>query len=345
MNNQLFNLEKIKELTFPIEDLQAKINELMEFSKIIENNKRSLIQNFTNKKFLAQVEELTEILHDINVMLAKISKNNINKFLALQDKLIQKYKAIFQENLKKLKLNKDNIKNIGLFLIENKKLSKIIDKVSYIPSIGISQWLEILEVLNQNSLFLRTVKKIEIYYQDKIKDKLKAELDRIPDDTNASIITDYEKAFQEDPALTFREFLQDIDNKLTFQELQVKKEIIKKAKEKEELEKLKMKQEEQKKAYEDYLKLSDREFERKMRKKSREKLTRITSGAKEKKKLEISDEVTEKIEKFKSQFEKKLEERYLIQEDEEKDPIDLVRERKKKKEKEYKKFKDHFKSI
>ena len=345
MNNQLFNLEKIKELTFPIEDLQAKINELMEFSKIIENNKRSLIQNFTNKKFLAQVEELTEILHDINVMLAKISKNNINKFLALQDKLIQKYKAIFQENLKKLKLNKDNIKNIGLFLIENKKLSKIIDKVSYIPSIGISQWLEILEVLNQNSLFLRTVKKIEIYYQDKIKDKLKAELDRIPDDTNASIITDYEKAFQEDPTLTFREFLQDIDNKLTFQELQVKKEIIKKAKEKEELEKLKMKQEEQKKAYEDYLKLSDREFERKMRKKSREKLTRITSGAKEKKKLEISDEVTEKIEKFKSQFEKKLEERYLIQEDEEKDPIDLVRERKKKKEKEYKKFKDHFKSI
>lgn len=345
MNNQLFNLEKIKELTFPIEDLQAKINELMEFSKIIENNKRSLIQNFTNKKFLAQVEELTEILYDINVMLAKISKNNINKFLALQDKLIQKYKAIFQENLKKLKLNKDNIKNIGLFLIENKKLSKIIDKVSYIPSIGISQWLEILEVLNQNSLFLRTVKKIEIYYQDKIKDKLKAELDRIPDDTNASIITDYEKAFQEDPTLTFREFLQDIDNKLTFQELQVKKEIIKKAKEKEELEKLKMKQEEQKKAYEDYLKLSDREFERKMRKKSREKLTRIISGAKEKKKLEISDEVTEKIEKFKSQFEKKLEKRYLIQEDEEKDPIDLVRERKKKKEKEYKKFKDHFKSI
>lgn len=345
MNNQLFNLEKIKELTFPIEDLQAKINELMEFSKIIENNKRSLIQNFTNKKFLAQVEELTEILHEINVILGKISKNNINKFLALQDNLIQKYKATFQENLKKLKLNKDNIKNIGLFLIENKKLSKIVDKASYIPSIGISQWIEILEVLNQNSLFLRTVKKIEKYYQDIIKDKLKAELDRIPEDTNASIIADYEKAFQEDPTLTFREFLQDIENRLTFQELQVKKEIIKKAKEKEELEKLKMKQEEQKKAYEDYLKLSDREFERKMRKKSREKLTRITSGAKEKKKLKISDEVTEKIEKFKSQFEKKLEERYLIQEDEEKDPIDLVRERKKKKEKEYKKFKDHFKSI
>ncbi|KKL55087.1 hypothetical protein LCGC14_2258910, partial [marine sediment metagenome] len=59
--------------------------------------------------------------------------------------------------------------------------------------------------------------------------------------------------------------------------------------------------------------------------------------------IEISEEISEKIEKFKSKFNKSFEEKYLIKKDEEKDPIDLIRERKSNKDKEYKHFKDHFK--
>ena len=111
------------------------------------------------------------------------------------------------------------------------------------------------------------------------------------------------------------------------------------------MKKLKKNQEEQKKTYEEYLKLSDSEFKRLRRKKSREKLTDISEKSTEKDSIEISDEVSEKIEKFKSQLEKRFNEEFMIQKDEEKDPLDLIRERKKKKEKEYKKYKDHFENT
>ena len=62
------------------------------------------------------------------------------------------------------------------------------------------------------------------------------------------------------------------------------------------------------------------------------------------KKLELSDEVSEKIEKFKLKFDKKSNENYLTKEDVNGDPLKIIRERKEKKEKEYKKYKDHFES-
>lgn len=95
--------------------------------------------------------------------------------------------------------------------------------------------------------------------------------------------------------------------------------------------------------YESYLKFSKKEFERRLRKKKREKLTSVSISGNQKK-LELSDEVIEKIEKFKVKFDKRSEKNYLPKENIDEDPLKIIRERKKKKEKEYQKFKDHFES-
>ncbi|MFX0030814.1 MAG: hypothetical protein ACFE8B_16495 [Candidatus Hermodarchaeota archaeon] len=342
IENQLFNLEKIKELTSSLDELQAKTHQLNEHSKKIKVYKQSVIENFTSEIFLSQFEEITKIMLTIKNEIEKISMDNIANFLVLQENLIKKYKEKNHIKLKKLKLNQTQLREIGLYLIEKKKINKSINKISYIPAIEVPQWSEILDSLKQNSLFLKTMKKFEVFYENIIQDKLKLELSKISQNVDNTLIKDFEKAFLDNPYITFSDFLQDFESKLTQKEMKTKRQYITELREQEELEKLKKKQEEQKEAYNDYLKLSDKAFERKLRKKSREKLGNIKTDRKEKKNLELSDEITEKIEKFKSKLDKSFEEKYLIQKDDEQDPLDLIRERKVKKQKEYKKFKDHF---
>jgi len=329
-------------LTTPIEILQAKVNHLKELIHFFESDKQLLVKKITKDDFLSQIEDLTIIMNRIQNQLEKTSTNNLHKFLSFKHALIEKHKEIYRERLKTLKLNQLSLRQIGLNLIENKNISKIIYQISMIPSIGIHQWSELLDALKTNSIFLGILKKVEIYYQNIIQDKLKLELNKIPEDTDLSLIKTYQKAFQEDPSLSFNEFIQNIEKSLTQLELKAKRDIIQKTKDIKELEKLKKKQEEQRETYEDYLKLSEREFERKIRRKSREKLKEITTAPEESDSIEISDEISEKIEKFKSQFDKRFEEEYLIQNDDQKDPIEVIRERKKKKEKEFKTYKKHF---
>ncbi|MFX1417393.1 MAG: hypothetical protein ACFE9N_00590 [Promethearchaeota archaeon] len=340
--NQIFNLEKIKELTYPIEDLQIKLNQLKEISLNFEKNSHIVENQIKNETFLAQIATIKSIMQNVNNRLNKITKINLNKFLDFQDKLVKKYKEIFRDKLKNLKIDKDLAKRIGLSLIQDKKISKIIDFVSFIPSIEIQEWLELLDSLKYNSLFQKSVGKIRIYYQELLQKRLENELDKIPEETNPILIEEYKKFFIKNPDSSFKEYLKTSENRATQKELTAKREILKKVREKEELEKLKKKQKEQKETYEEYLKLSDREFERLRRRKSREKLTDISKKATEQESIEISDEVSEKIKKFKLQMNKSFNEKYMIQKDEDKDPIDLIRERKKKKEKEYKEYRDHF---
>ncbi|MFX1321491.1 MAG: hypothetical protein ACFFAQ_07600 [Promethearchaeota archaeon] len=342
IKNQIFNLEKIKELTSPIEELQSEINHLNEISKTVIQNKQFLIKQFSNEVILEQIEGITNLLNNLNIKLIEISNNNIKKFLEFQDNLIKKYKDLFKENLRKLKINQDNTKKIGLFLIENKTISRVIDEPSFIRSVELSQWLELIDSLKQNSLFLNVINKVNSFYNDLIQKKLKIELSKIPNDTDTLLVKEYERVFMENPNLNFKEFLKETETQLTKQELIAKEEIIIKAREKEELEKLKKKQEEQRETYEEYFKYSDTEFERRRRKKKRDKLSDIALEVEEKKPLEISDEISEKINKFKSKFEKRFKDDYMIPKDDKQDPLDLIRERKKRKQKEYKKFKDHF---
>jgi len=344
-NTQMFDLDKIKELTIPIEELQIKINELNESSKKITQNIHVIRNEFKDQKFLSQIDIIQELLNNISDKLNLVSKPNLNKFLDFKDHLVKKYKENFKENLKKITLNEEFTKNIGLFFLERKGISKIIDNVSFIPSIEISQWLELLDSLNNNTLFLKSVDKIGVYFQELLQERFEKELRKIPNDTDPVIVKDYEEFFKKNPKLSFNDFLQIIESQFTQKELESKKKIRKKIKEKEELEKLKKKQEEQKKGYEDYLKLSESEFKRLRRKKRREKLTDVSTDSNIEKEIEISKEVSEKIKKFKSQFEKSFDEKYMIQKDDDTDPIDIIRERKKKKEKEYKEYKNHFNNL
>ncbi len=341
-NNQIFNLEKIKEISHPIEDLQIELNQINSTSSKIAKNIQLIEYEFDDKNLLSQITTIKELLQNIKNRIDKISNINLNRFLDFQNQLIIKYKEIFKDSLKKISLNRDLTKNIGLILVEDKKISKIIEFVSHVPSIEIANWLDLLDSLKHNTIFSKSIKKTKDYYEKIIQIKLKEELKRIPEDVHPELIEEYENYFKENPNLTFNEFYQTFENQLTQEELSEKRAIIQKVKEKEELEKLKKRQEEQKTTYENYLKLSDREFKRLRRKKSREKLTEISKKSDENNLIEISDEVSEKIKKFKSQFEKSFDEKYMIQKDEDKDPIDLIRERKKRKDKEYKQFEDHF---
>ena len=85
--------------------------------------------------------------------------------------------------------------------------------------------------------------------------------------------------------------------------------------------------------------------ERRRRKKKREKLSDLTLQSKSSKKVEISEEISEKIEKFKTQLENGFKDKNLYQKELDKDPIDIIRERKKRKDKEYKNHVKKFKNI
>ncbi len=341
---QLFNLEKIKKASYPIEELQGKINNLDLIYKNFIENKKKITQSFKGKDFLSNIQKITEYLNEINKKLLKVSNENVNKFLTFQGYLISNYKEAFKESLKSLKLGSNFTKEFGLYLIENKIISKIIDQCAYVPAINIEEWLDLLDSLKQNSIFLLVIKKVEKFYNSIIKARLNLELTKIPEDTDPILIKDYKQAFLKEP-ITFYQFLNELESKLTKEELDTKKELIEKTKEKEKLEQLKKKQIEQQKSYEDYFKLSHKEFERRRRKKKREKLSDFVIKPKNTNEIiEISEEVSEKIEKFKSKFGNSFEEKYLIQKDDEKDPLDVIRERKKQKKEEYKDYIKKFES-
>jgi len=343
MENQLFNLEKIRDYASPIENLQGKVNQISNIAEKLEVEKRLITQYFDDESFINQLNEITKILSNIYKNLENISNNNINRFLELKNNLLNKYKNQFKDQLKSISFNEIKTKIIGLNLIENRKISKIISQTSYISSIGINQWLELIDALNRNSLFLSSVELLKKYYSNLIDNRLKDELSGIPDSLDSSFIKEFEQQFYLNPKLTYKEFLQTVENKMTEQEILTRKEFVNNRKEEYKIEELKKKQEEQTETYKNYFKFSDKEFERRERKKKREKLSNVIIDGNQKK-LELSDEVSEKIEKFKSQYNKNFKENYLNQKDDDRDPIELIRERKKKKDKEYKKFKNHFES-
>ena len=91
-------------------------------------------------------------------------------------------------------------------------------------------------------------------------------------------------------------------------------------------------------SYKVYIKLSDKDFKRKMRKKKRESLSDLATEHENTDQIQMSEEITEKIEKFKLKFDSSFDEKYLIKRDDEKDPLDIIRERKERKKKEYKDY-------
>jgi hypothetical protein len=341
-NTIIFDLEKVKEITEPVKKLQSSLIELKKNSiKLGEIAKEILVSEELALKD-KQLSKLFSMIHKLDSELIKATNNNISSLLSVQAELIKKYRINYKNNLKNLNLNQQKVKDLGLSLIKRKTISTIISEISYIPSVNFNEWLEILDSLKENSLFRKSIEKLGIFNKILIEKRLEKELTKIPKDTDPLLIEKFKKAFLRDNDLIFNIFIKEYNLKLTDEALSTRKESIEKAKKKEELEKIKKNQEEQNQSYEDYLNLSSKEFERRRRKKRREKLSEIEPDKNPSKKLNVSDEISEKIEQFKSQFDKKYQEDYLNEDDDQRDPIEIIRERKKLKTEEFKKYKNHF---
>ncbi len=341
-NTIIFDLEKVKEITEPVKKLQNSLNELEKNSmKLGEIRKEILVSDALGLED-NQLNKLFSLIHNLDSELIKATNNNISSLLSVQADLIKKYRINYKNNLKNLNLNQQKVKDLGLSLIKRKIISIVISEISYIPSVNFNEWLEILDSLKENSLFKKSIEKLGLFNKILIEKRLEKELTKITKDTDPLLIEKFKKAFLRDNNLTFDIFFNEYNLKLTDKALSTRKESIEKAKKKEELEKNKKKQEEQNQSYRDYLNLSSKEFERRRRKKRREKLSEIEPDKNHSKKLNISDEISEKIEQFKSQFDKKYQDDYLNEDDDQRDPIDIIRERKKLKTEEFKKYKNHF---
>ena len=343
MEIELFNLEKIRGLTSPIKALQGKVNQVSNLVKNLEPDQQLASSYYGNDLLFKELERLTKLVDEINENLKIISNNNINKFLKLKNYLIDKYKQSIKDRLKTIDLDNETFTQIGLSLIENKSISKIVKRITYIPSVTVKQWLDLLDALNQSTIFLKSVDNLRKHYKIILQDKLKKELAKIPSNVESFTIEDFKRQFHITPEITYDKFIQSIEHKLTEEELKSKKELLEKKKEKQKIEELKRQQEEQTESYDSYLKFSNKEFERRLRKQKREKLTDI-SDTENKKDLEITEEISQKIEMFKKKMDKRSREQYNKLGDPSADPIKLIRERRRKKKKEYDKFKDHFES-
>ncbi|MFX1237636.1 MAG: hypothetical protein ACFFAS_08145 [Promethearchaeota archaeon] len=337
MEYKKFDLEIIKEITRPIEGIQGEIQSIKDHYNNFIQKSKDIVESIQEEKLLENIRNLKSEIMEVNEDINELSMENLNKFLFLQDSLIKKYKESFKYTLKALKIDKERTKSLGLSFIEKKLICKIIDAPFYVPSLPLDQWIELLNSLKNNSIFRNTIQKVNPYYEKLVNDKLEKEIALIDSEVDPQIIQQYKAFYVENP-ISFRHYMKEMESKLSKEELRKKRKIIEKIKNQEEMDKLKKKQEEQfhSSTYQEYINLPDEEFERRRRKQKREKLSDIAE--KPLKDIEISQEVMEKIEKFKEQFNESFEEKYLVKKDEEKDPIEIIRERKEKKLKEYKEY-------
>jgi hypothetical protein len=339
---QIFNLEEIKELISSFNDLQSGLNLLKSLSD--DFNTKEIKINDLNIS-IENLSTFPEILSSIQSLvddLLPITKHNIIVFNEFQKALLSKFKRNYMEKLKRLKINKATLQKFGNSLIKNKNISKIVSNISYVHSIKFAQWVELIDSLKQNSIFKNIIRKFNEFYLSLIEAKLNEQISKIQDNLDESVLNNYKKAFYEQPNLTFSEYQNLYDTNLSKEELEAKKSLFEKEQKELDLEKLKEDQEKQDELYQDYLRLSSKEFERKRRKERRGKLSKIDLKSKNQKKVEISEETSEKIEKFKSDLDHSSKNSYLVNDDENKSPIDLIRERKKKKSEEFKRYKKHF---
>lgn len=338
---EILNLEEIKGMLSSFNDLQSAYNLLKSLSNEFPINNIEIESLKLSEEELNRVNFILNSIQSLIDDLLPVTEHNIILFNAFQNELLTKFKRSYKQKLKSLELNKKNLQILGNSLIKNKNISKIVSNITYIHSLKLTQWLELIDSLKENTTFNLIIEKINIFYQDLIKARLNEQLSMVRDKFDETFINEYKEAFYENPSLSFSEYRQIYENSLTKEELDQKQDIIKNNQERLEFEKLKKNQEKQDALYQDYLRLPSKEFERKRRKEHRGKLSKVDLKVNNIK-IEISKETSEKIEKFKDSFDKSIKNRYLAEEDDGANPIDLIRERKKKKTEEFKRYKKHF---
>ncbi len=272
----LFNLEKIQELTSPIEEFEGKI---VNFGINFERFRKTRNKTLHKIKDQLFIEEIEQIFLEFDTLYKQLSKQSINiilKFLFFQEKLTKEHAILFKQKLKDSNLR---LNEYGLHLIETKKIRRIHDNTLVIFAPSLDLWLEVLNSLKRNSLYLSFIEKAKIILKTK---------EYIP-----------------------------IEEISTQNEQTIEKES------KSELNK-----------YEEYLKYTNKEFQKRRRREKRTNLVKLQE--KPAIQIEVTKEVTEKIEEYKSKMKTDFNRKYFIQKDEEKDPVSLIKDLKKKKKEEYK---------
>jgi len=284
IKNSSFNLEKIQEITSPIEEFEGKIKSLEEIFERSIKTKIKITKKFQDSPLLDQIQVISQSFNDLYTNLIKFSNENVKKFLIFQSNLTEKYNKSFKQNLNGLNLK---TKEIGLNLIEDKKIFKVLKHSTIIPSLSSNQWIELIKSLQENSLFVAVIKNVEKF--------------------------------------------------LEAEEFRITKKKIKEQQDAEVLKELEEKQSELKlNEYQEYLKYSKAEFDKRRRREKRKKLEDLQ--AKPETLIEITGDISEKIENYKSKLKSEFNEKYLIQKDEGQDPITLIRELKKEEEEKYKEY-------
>jgi len=274
----LFNLEKIQELTSPIEEFEGKIVNLgVDFESSHEVRDRAF-HKIGDQLFIKEIEQTSLEFDTLFKQLFKQSNNIVLKFLSFQEKLTKEHFTLFKQKLKDSKLS---LNEYGLHLIENKKIHRIHDNSSAIFAPSSDLWLEVLNSLKRNSQYLTFLEKVKII----LKTKEYKQIEEISTQNEQTI------------------------------EVETKSELNK---------------------YEEYLKYTNKEFQKRRRREKRTNLLELQD--KPAVQIEMTKEITEKIEDYKSKMKTDFKTRYFIQKDDETDPISLIQDLKKKKEKEYKAY-------
>jgi hypothetical protein len=271
----LFTLEKIQELTLPIEEFGGKIVNLGIVHEEFHKTKNRALHKIRDQLFMEKIEHISLEFDALYKHLSEESTKFASIFLFFQEKLTKENLILFKQKLKDSNLS---INEYGLHLIGTNKIHRIHDNtlVPFAPSSDL--WLEVLNSLKRNSLYLTHLKNAKSII--KIKDYKPTE----------EISTQNEQIIEIEP----------------------KSELNK---------------------YEEYLKYTNKEFQKRRRREKRTTLVELQE--KSAIPIEITKEQAEKIEDYKSKMKTDFNKKYFIQKDEEKDPVSLIKELRKKKEEEY----------
>ena len=192
---EIFNLEEIKELIYSFNDLQISRNLLNSLSDDFNTNDIRINNISISKDNLIYFTDFLNSIQSLIDNLIEVTDQNINLFNEFQNSLLLKFKKNYKKKLKELELNKHTLQHLGNSLIKNKHVFKIISNISYVQSIRLNQWFELIDSLKQNSTFNIIIQKLHKFYQDLIEHKLNEQLSTIQGKFDESVINDYKRAF------------------------------------------------------------------------------------------------------------------------------------------------------
>ena len=238
----LFNLEKIQELTSPIEEFEGKIVNLgIDFESFHKARNRAL-HKIGDQLFINEIEQISLEFDTFYKQLSKQSSNTVLKFLFFQEKLTKEHFTLFKQKLKDSNLR---LNEYGLHLIESRKTRRIHDNTLAIFAPSSDLWLEVLNSLKRNSQYLISLENLKIF----LKTKEHKQIEEISTQNEQTI------------------------------EVETKSELNK---------------------YEEYLKYTNKEFQKRRRREKRTNLTELQE--KPSIQIEMTKELTEKIEDYKSKM-------------------------------------------